>query len=574
MVARALRQTLVALGCCAAGLPATLFAQVAANPNDPADRLFREQTERERARALERAPSTLDTTRPGADPADDEGFPELMQASGPAFAIRHIRADGDAVLDAAQFARITAPFAQRSLTAAHIHVLLERLNRALVRNGTITSNAYVGKQNLAEGTLTISLQAGRIERVLWDGQDLFSATHLPRGLRMALPFAIGDILRLPDIEQALDQYNRVRGTQVQVQIQPGQQPGGSVIDLRSQAVGPRQTTVMLDNQGSASTGKWRTQVTLDYGNVLGLMDTLVMGLTTARDTNALYGTLSLPWGYNTVSLMASASEYQSLIADTALVYGTSNNLSVALNRIIARDQTSKTAVDLSLARRASNRSINNADLSPQVLVVARVGGNRLTRHANGDQWSVDVGWVQGLGLADALRDVADLPAGAARAQFRKAEFSASWAVGLGSASPRSRWVWRTRLNGQWSDDALYSSEQLSAGGVSSVRGFAESALAGDRGVVWRNDWVRDGLWTLWDGKARVDAYAFLDGAHVNTVTDTSGNALWGAGAGLRLNFSWPYGPAVLEAIAGFPVRYPSTLPDVAPRLNLSLQLFF
>jgi len=540
---------------------------------DPADRLFREQTERERARALERSQSTLGVTHAVPATDDENRFPSELPVTGPSFAIRHIRAEGDVLLPPGAFEHIVAPFTGQQLAAPHIQVLLDRLNKALVAGGYITSRAFVGQQNLGRGELVISFMAGRIERVVFDGQDVFQDGTHSWGIRLTLPFAIGEVLRLPDVEQAVDQLNRVRGNQIQVQIQPGQQVGGSIIELRNQATTARQAMVSVDNQGSASSGRWRTQVSLEQGNALGLQDTLSLGLTTSRDTNALYGTVSIPWGYNTLSLMGSWSEYQSLIADTALVYGTSNNLSLSFNRIIGRDQFSKTAVDLSMARRGSNRFINNAELTPQVLTIARAGVNRLTRTAAGDQWTVDAGWVQGLPALDALRDGSDLPFGAARAQFSKLEFSGSlqkaisvpWLGGL---------VWRSRVNGQWSDDALYSSEQISAGGVSSVRGFAESAAAGDRGMVWRNELVREGTAVLWDGKARADAYVYCDAAHVTTVTDPGGTDLMSVGAGLRMNFLWRNTQGALDLILGIPVRYPETVPDTGTRLNLSLNLFF
>ena len=205
--------------------------------------------------------------------------------------------------------------------------------------------------------------------------------------------------------------------------------------------------------------------------------------------------------------------------------------------------------------------------------MARAGVNRLTRSASGAQWTLDAAWVQGLAAMDALHDAPDLPTGAARAQFRKIEFSASAQTTLPFAA-LSGWTWRTRANAQWSPDALYASEQILAGGVSSVRGFAESAVSADRGIVWRNELAREGLFAFADGKARVDAYVYCDMAHLNTALDTGGSQLSSVGAGLRIPFLWRTTQGVWDLIVGVPVRYPDSLPDTGPRLNLSLNLLF
>src|SRR5690606_14432769 len=52
------------------------------------------------------------------------------------------------------------------------------------------------------------------------------------------------------------------------------------------------------------------------------------------------------------------------------------------------------------------------------------------------------------------------------------------------------------VNGQHSEDVLYSPQRISIGGLSSVRGFKEQSLSGDTGAYWRNQlrWRRPVAW--------------------------------------------------------------------------------
>jgi hemolysin activation/secretion protein len=43
------------------------------------------------------------------------------------------------------------------------------------------------------------------------------------------------------------------------------------------------------------------------------------------------------------------------------------------------------------------------------------------------------------------------------------------------------------LAGQWSDEALYPSEQIAIAGPFAVRGYRQVSLYGDRGLTWRNE---------------------------------------------------------------------------------------
>ncbi|MDA8443617.1 ShlB/FhaC/HecB family hemolysin secretion/activation protein [Paracidovorax valerianellae] len=550
--------------------PVMGHAQVPPAPRDPNDQLIREQQEKLREDLLRQAPSaSIQFDQPGQDGrVPDARALSDIPSTGPTFLVHTIRQEGAALLPEAVFREVAAPFAGQSLGVAHINVLLERMNRALVAAGYTTSRAYVGNQSLHEGVLAITIVPGTIEKLLYNGAAVEAGRADGPGIAMAMPMEEGDVLRLRDIEQAVDQLNRLRRNNVQVQIRPGTQPGGSIVEFVNQPRDGARYNVSVDNQGSAATGRMRIQMGVDNGNVLGLMESLNAGLTTSADTNALYGTFSVPLGYTTVAGMASISEYQNLVGDTALVYGRSRSYTLSVNHLLDRDQTSKTAFDVSLTRRDSERSINNLRLSPQDQTVLRAGVNRLQRFETEygmGQWTADAGVSHGLSWWGANRDPADLPSAAARYAFTKAELSASLERPLPGA-----WVWRSRGAGQWSRHPLYSSEQLFAGGVGSVRGFAESAQGGDRGAYWRNEWAWQKAPPLFGGEVRYEPYTFFDMAHVRTVSDGRSHGLASAGGGVRM----AYRTGFFEAILGKPLRRPQGVADSGWRINVSASYQF
>ncbi len=532
-------------------------------PQDPSDTLMREQMERERERLLERQTPELDIAVP--EQARDVD-PDTIDEPGHTFLIQKILQEGDSPLSESVFRRLVAPFENRQLGQQRIGVLLNHLNLSMAEAGYITSRAYVSNQSLASGVLTIVMVAGRVEGVIYNGQALADA---PIGVRMALPLRPGDILQLRDIEQGVDQINRVATHQASIQIQPGEQPGGSIVLITNP---PAERVAFyqlsIDNQGSPSTGTGRLRGTVNTANLLGLMDNLSLGFTGSTETNALIGSFSVPYGYNTFSLVSSWSEYQSLIGDVALVYGTSRSNALAWNRLFYRDRNTKAAFDLSLTSRQSQREINNVRLTPQTFTVVRGGVNRLTRFEfNGKpaQWSVDLGYSRGLDWLGADRDESDLPRDAARAQFNKLDLAATLRLPL-----LDTWQSRHNLSAQWSPDPLFSSEQIFAGGVHSVRGFADSAIGGDRGLVLRNELAWTQAPTLLNGRVWLEPFGFVDMGQVYTLADRQHQRIAGAGIGLRSSWSGGY----LELVAGAPLHKPSHLDADSYRLNASLVLMF
>lgn len=106
---------------------------------------------------------------------------------------------------------------------------------------------------------------------------------LPVSLGGAFPHMLGQPLNLRDLEQGLDQLNRLRSIDLTADIAPGSQPGASRIILRSRTAGQSRWALGLgiDNLGSASTGRDRNSVSLSVDSPLQLNDLLSLS---ASDT--------------------------------------------------------------------------------------------------------------------------------------------------------------------------------------------------------------------------------------------------------------------------------------------------
>lgn len=540
---------------------------------DPGQRLLEEQRNNALQRELDRGPAQIETS-----PAAAPGVPDLpanadvdtLPDPEPTFRIDRIVFRGDAVLAPSRLDEICAPFLHKALGRRRIDLLLRRLTEAFVADGLITTRAYLATpQNLSSGTLAITLVAGRISGFTLNGGALRPAGEgkpgdgggllTDAGTAWAFPASVGDVLTLPALEQGVDQINRLRRNQAQIQILPGQAPGESIVAIQNPFGSRLNYSVGLDNYGSTATGRWRTRASVDAGNVIGLQESLSLAYTGTRDSNALVVSAAVPYGYQTFSYTAALSEYQQIIGGTALLYGRTLSQIFGWNTVLRRSASQRVSLDATLTKLSTERDVNDIPLSPQALTILRVGISglwRFTRNGQPGALTASLGVSQGLPWFDATRDFDGIQKQDAHAQFTKVDAGTTVQLPLARIGP-TQWTWRTTFTGQYSAVALFGNAQIFLGGTDSVRGFMQGGIAGDSGFYLRNEAV----WAnapVWQG-LRWEPYAFLDGGKAHLVAEPGWPTLIGAGVGVRAQWQFRGQTFSGELMAGRALVQPASL---------------
>ncbi|HEX8964745.1 MAG TPA: ShlB/FhaC/HecB family hemolysin secretion/activation protein [Rhodocyclaceae bacterium] len=532
-------------------LPA--FAEV----RDEAQRLFQERQEQERQEALTRPLPRV--AEPALRPADTGVDPAQVEESGPAFPIRHIELKGDVVLSDAVRQSILAPFTGLALGPRRIDLLLQRITAAYLDRGYITTRAYVAPQNLASGTLEVTIIPGSVEGVRLNDVPLSGAA------RTALPESGDGLLRLPDVEQAVDQINRLRSQRAEAQILPGQSPGASVVAIANRPETPWRLSLGADDYGQPSTGEGRIRYGVEFDDLLGAWDAWSVSHVEAKDSRADLLSVSVPFGYGTFSYAFAQSAYRTPIGALAVSTGSSRNQTLAWNHVLERDARGRTALDAALVLRESWRRFNDIELTPQQQSALRLALSRQQRLSIGSV-SVELGLSRGLDAFAYDKDLPGLSDTAVHNQFRKTDVNFAAILGLGPD-----WAWRGNLSAQATTVGLPGAEQIFAGGAASVRGYQEGAVVGDRGYVWRNEvqwtgeapraWLAEGM--------QLVPFLLADASRTRLLADPDAKRLSSVGAGLRL--AWK--AVTLDAAWARPLAAPDGVLK-ADRLHASLSFQF
>ncbi len=475
--------------------------------------------------------------------------------------IQRVEINGAPNLSATVRQRIIDEFTGRCLSVSDIERILAEVTKNYIDRGYITTRAYLPPQDLRTGRLEILVIEGVVEKIMIDDNGARSIS-----IGNVFPGVEHDVLDLRALEQGIDQINRLASNNARLDIQPGEKPGTSTVVVHNQPRSPLHLNVSVDNQGSESTGKYQTGVSLSADNLLRFNElfSATHRESTPGDPGRTYSAsdslnFSIPFGFSTLSLGTSRSRYVSAIklpSSLELISsGNSKTDNVRLDRVLYRDQTNRASLAATVTTKESKNYLGDQFLavSSRNLTVFDLDGNLSTGFAGG-VLTLDLGYAQGLNAMGALRDASNLPDWAARAQFAK--YKAGFNYSLPFRMFDKDAAFTSQLTSQRANGTLFGSEQISIGGLYSVRGFVRNTLSGDNGYYWRNEIsVRQPL--VIDGETiSTRIYAGYDSG---TVTNFAQNVPQGRLTGMVVGISANWRGVSWEFFNTRPLTLPNTM---------------
>ena len=406
--------------------------------------------------------------------------------------VRVINVSSAPNLSAAMRQKIADEFTGRCLNVSDIERILGEITKFYIDRGFITTRAYLPQQDLSSGQLEILVIEGVIEKIMINDGDANSVS-----IGNVFPSREGGLLNLRDLEQGIDQINRLSSNNAKLDIQPGNTTGGSVVVINNRPARALRASINTDNQGSVSTGAAQTALSLSADNLLRLNESLAVTHresfpnTPGRKYSASDSlNFSIPFGYSTVSVGTNRSVYFSPITLASglelITSGSSKSDNIRLDRVVYRDQSTRASVSSTLTTKDSKNFLGSffLDISSRKLTVLDLDAS-LTTGFLGGVLSLDLGVARGLTAMSALRDAPGLPDTAPRAQFSKLKAGFNYAKPFRVLGKDISFT--SQMTGQKANNVLYGSEQISIGGLYSVRGYVKNSLTGDDGYYWRNE---------------------------------------------------------------------------------------
>ncbi|MDB2164019.1 ShlB/FhaC/HecB family hemolysin secretion/activation protein [Citrobacter farmeri] len=454
---------------------AVACVRATAAPLSPADRDTIQQQQQQLLEQNQRQRDELERSTPLSRPSAPVVPPTT---EGPCFTISRIEVRDATLLSPRDANTVTAPWLNQCLDMARLTQVTNAVSDWYISRGYITSRAFLTEQDLSSGVLTLTVLEGRLQQIRLEGVP-------QRTLAMTFPGLEGKILNLRDIEQGMEQLNRVRQVPVEIEIQPGDKQGWSIVNLTAAPEFPLSGSVSFDNSGQKSTGTGQFSGALTGNNLLGLADKWFIGggrssdFSNSHDAQNFAAGVSIPYGYGLLDYSYSWSNYLNIIDNNGWPWrstGDSETHRLIGSWVVFRNGDIKTGLTTGITHRISRNYLDDVLLesSSRKLSSVMLGINH-TQKMFGGVATLNPSFTHGvpwLGAEDDHDKYGDVP----KAEFRKWSLNGSFQRPVAA----DLW-WLSSIYFQWSPDRLYGSEQLTLGGESSVRGFKEQYLSGNNG---------------------------------------------------------------------------------------------
>jgi hemolysin activation/secretion protein len=440
--------------------------------------------------AVEAQPSSAASATPGAAApatgAAPASQPQTVKAVG-AVRTAEIDAfdvDGNTLLESAEIESAVYPYLGPGKTRDDVEAARSALENAYRNHGFQSVVVEVPPQVVKDGVVKLHVSETAIGKLRVVGNKYYSAKELQKEVPA---FAPGTVPNINDAQTQIAEANRLPGRRVTPLLRPGAEKGTLDVDLKVSDDNPLHVSVELDNDHSQGTHDLRTTETIRDDNLIftGNSASLTAILSPQRLANTLViaGSDSAPiWG-SPWTLITSGYYSKSNVAtvggttvlgkgwsagETALLelpsfgdFSEHMTLGVAFRHVFEELQFGTppyTTSPVDYAPLSVSYGISSA--SPKSTFAATATVTTGLR-----------GLGSGIGGFENTR--ANARPDFIHFNLDVSELYTFW----------HDFEIETRLSGQVSDTALVSSEQFAAGGLTSVRGYLQSEIVGDNGVL-------------------------------------------------------------------------------------------
>jgi hemolysin activation/secretion protein len=448
------------------------------------------------------------------------------------FLIHTLKLEGERVEKFSWLEEMLLPYQGQKIGKEGINLIVKRLTNALIARGYTTTRIGIPEQDLSSGTLKLMLVPGIIRNIHFTNPDTRANWYT------AFPNRPGNILNLRDLEQGLEQIKRVPSQDADMQISPGENPGESDVNITMKSSNPFRMTFSLDDSGTKATGKIQASTSLSFDNLFGLNDLFYVSFNKdAQQEGDQYGTrgnsyqFSVPYGYWTFTLSGSSYNYHQTIEgvnQTFLTSGKSDNTEFRVQRLIHRDQQSKTHLQFGIIKKHSKSFIIDTEIQRKNVTADEIGISHRQYYGK-TVLDVQLNHRWGVPWFNAQEDTDNMDPDTPTTRYKLWTFSTTLSKPVKMGNVEGKYSFT--FSGQYTKDLLYATDYFSIGNRYTVRGFdGEQTLLAEKGFYIRNEWSMP----VAQGK---EAYVGLDYGQVSGPGTQwlLGKKLAGAALGIRGN---------------------------------------
>lgn len=398
--------------------------------------------------------------------------------------VREIRVTGSTVFSPVELAEVTAPYANRELTAEDLEAVRLALTLLYVNKGFVNSGALLPDQTVLEGVIRFQIIEGELTSIEVQGNRWFRAGYLQRRLLLGA----GPPLNVNALQQQIQlllEDPRIR--RLNAEVKPGLKPGEAVLNVLVEERAPYRLWLDVNNYQSPAVGAERVIVNLEHQNLTGNGDILTLRYGRSEGVNPLLDfKYSLPFTARDTTLILQYRKNPFAVIEEPFtdleIESKSDIYTLTLRQPVYRTLNSEFALELTGERLSQETFLLGEpfSLSPG----AQEGESDVTAVRTAQEWvyrtqnqvlAARSRFSVGVDVLGATINAAGEPDG----QFFAWLGQFQWVRRLGILD--TQLIFRSDL--QLAADRLLALEQIAVGGRYSVRGYRENTILGDNAFL-------------------------------------------------------------------------------------------
>ncbi len=448
------------------------------------------------------------------------------------------RVIGSTVFTQADFERALADYTGREIGSEELIAARDAVTRLYVERGYLSSGAVLPDQDTASGVIELQIIEGRLGEVSVQGTRwLRSGLVVSRARRGAsVPLNVIDLEQELELLQRMPQIRRI-----DARLEPGPQRDQSVLDLRVEEAFPLQLDLRLANDIATSIGAERAELTLADIDLTGNADTLRASYSQGQglwEWDTGYDIPFTPWDtrlelawnqssskvveapFDDLDIRSERTSYSVTLAQplfetlrSSLELGITGELQRSRLQILGEDFGFTEGVEHGRTKETIVRAFASfLDRSPDQVFALRVSGN----------FGVDA-------FDATIAGDSNIPDSRFTYWLAQAQIARQLPEAWGSSQLIAR------LDFQLAHDPLLPLDQLSIGGMATVRGYHVNQLVRDSGAIASIE-LRIPLLRDANGRNQLQLAPFVDWGKAWNHEQTLG-LRWLASAGVGLRYA-------------------------------------
>lgn len=457
-------------------------------PIQPIDQQISNQISQDKSRYQQTQLATKDVLDDKTERKDDELY---FQPEQDCYEIKSVYLESKIkIANMRSFQHYTDQAVGQCIGIYGVERLAKGLQDKIIKVGYVTTRVDIPEQNISTGILRLKIIPGTVDNIkLTDNSNGYIS------LFNTMPTEKGKVLNLRDLEQGLENLERIPNVKANIELMPGREFSTTDIEIERVQSSYFNVGGWLNNAGSRQTGKNQVGVTVYGHNLTSLNDTVYVSMGKNLENRARYSTknqavyYAVPYNYWLYSFYASKSNYKQTINDSIMsykYYGENRYLNFSASHVFLRGQSYKDSLTLQLIKRKSRYHLEDISLLSQERDLTNINiGLNHRQNINNSTIDASINYqrnVQWLGAKPSW----DMEYGDVSKMGRVMTIDVNAVIPF--SFDNFVMSYNPQVFIQYTPDNLTIQDQFSLGNRWTVRGFDEEySLIGDKGFYFRNE---------------------------------------------------------------------------------------